>query len=288
MKKSIDTDGSSVLHRQRNKHRVYRKLFSLFAVFLMLGTVSTAPAQVSAKSTPAVSAKGFDVIILSSYRETLKIGQDVILFAASAAGQEVKWRSSSSRIASVDPYGVVTAKKAGTCQITAKTAGAEAKCTILVERTAISLNTKKLSLENGAMFQMTAETSNGSPVTWKVSKKSVALISDSGMIQAIKPGTTIITATADGSRETCTLTVMKPSIRLSREKVTLYPGQTVLLRATVTSNREVTWRSNRTAIATVDEYGTVTAVKKGTARISASLDGVTRYCTVTVKNRDGE
>ena len=51
----------------------------------------------------------------------------------------------------------------------------------------------------------------------------------------------------------------------------------------VTSGRQVTWKSGRPSVAVVDEVGRVTAIKHGEARISASVDGVTRYCTVTVE-----
>ena len=230
----------------------------------------------------AVSAKGFEIVILSSYKETMRIGQSKILIAVSSGGVAVTWKSSNAKVASVDMYGLVTAKKAGTCQIIAKTKGAEAKCTIVVEKTTITLNTKKVSLENGATFTMRAQVSSGSPVTWKSSKQSVAIISDNGVVQAIKPGTTIITASADGSKETCTLTVMKPSVKLSADAVKMYRGQSTKLTAVVTSNREVTWKSSRPSVATVDEYGKVTAIKHGQARISARVDGVVRYCEVTV------
>ena len=130
---------------------------------------------------------------------------------------------------------------------------------------------------------MCADTSNNTPVAWKSSKQSVAIISDSGLIQALKPGTSVITAIADGSKETCLLTVMKPTIKLSADSVKMYRNQVVLLKATVSSNREVTWISNRPGVATVNEYGQVTAVRHGEARIRATLDGVTRYCIVTVQ-----
>ena len=287
MRDSIFTEESSVVHRQRNKHSFRRRIiFPIFALILVLGTVTVFPMKAVAVTEDRVwntkPTKGFEVIILSSYRETMKIGQTKLLLAVSSAGKEVKWRSSSSRIASVDPYGIVTAKKAGTCRITAKTGGAEASCTVVVEKTTIALNTKQASIENGAMFQMRATTSTGVPVTWKSSRKSVAIISDDGMVQAIKPGTTIITATAEGSKETCTLKVLKPTIKLSQTSLRLTTTQVVRLRAMVSSGREVTWRSSRTSVATVDEYGQITAVRKGTARISASLDGVTRYCNITV------
>ncbi len=231
----------------------------------------------------AIRQTGFEVIILSSYKKTMKIGDTSIIVAVSSGGTEISWKSSSSKIASVDPYGVITARKSGTCQIIAKTRGAEAKCTVVVEPTRITLNTKTASIENGATFQMRATTSNNSSVTWKSSKQSVAIISDSGLIQALKPGTSVITATADGAKETCMLTVMKPSIKLSADAINLYRNQVALLKATVSSNREVTWTSSRPSVATVNEYGQVTAVKHGEARIKATLDGVSRYCVVTVK-----
>ena len=296
MNNSLCTDYMSVYRRQVHRHRFCRKVISIFGLLLLLvGSVLFAPpnnisvADVAPPSdnggdpsSVAASAKGFEIIILSSYKETMKIGQSKIIIAASTGGLDVSWKSSNSKVASVDMYGVVTAKKDGTCQITAKTSGAEAKCTILVEKTKITLNTKRVSLEGGATYQMEATTSSGSPVTWKSSKQSVAIISDDGLIQAIKPGTSIITAMADGSKVTCTLTVLKPYIKLSADTLKMYRGQTARLSAMVTSGRQVTWKSGRPSVATVDEAGRITAVKHGEARISANVDGVTRYCTVTV------
>ncbi len=296
MNNSLCADFYSANRRQVHRHRLCRKVISIFGLLLLLvGSVLFAPPNaVSAMDvtapppndsdpvTIAASRKGFEIIILSSYKETMKIGESKIIIAASTGGLDVSWKSSNSKVASVDMYGVVTAKKDGSCQITAKTSGAEAKCTILVEKTTITLNTKRVSMEGGATYQMQANTSSGSPVTWKSSKQSVAIISDDGLIQAIKPGTSIITATADGVKETCTLTVLKPYIKLSADEIKMYRGQTARLSAMVTSGRPVTWKSGRPSVATVDEAGRITAVKHGEARISASVDGVTRYCTITV------
>ena len=280
--------------RQVHRHRFSRTVISVSGLFLSLisGFFPSGCAPVSYAAACettghpsddlAISAKGFEIVILSTYKETMKIGQSKVIIAVSTGGLDISWKSSNSKVAAVDMYGVVTAKKAGKCQIIAKAKGAEAKCTIVVEKTTITLNTKKVSIENGSTFTMRAETSSGAPVTWKSSKQSVAIISDNGVVQGIKPGTTIITATADGSKETCTLTVMKPSIKLSADSVKMYRGQSAKLTAVVTSNREVTWKSSRPSVATVDENGRITAVKHGTARISARVDGVVRYCEVTV------
>ncbi|MCR4779782.1 MAG: Ig-like domain-containing protein [Ruminiclostridium sp.] len=73
-------------------------------------------------------------------------------------------------------------------------------------------------------------------------------------------------------------------ITLDRTSVTLTEGETVTLKATVLpleAMAAVTWSSTDPGVAKVDK-GVVTAVKMGSARISASAGGKTAYCTVTV------
>jgi uncharacterized protein YjdB len=221
-------------------------------------------------------------ILLSSYREEIKIGDEFYLFAWTSNGKKPSWKSSDSKIASVNTYGLVTGKKAGTAKITAKISGAEISCRVTVDKTEISLNQTKLSLERGETAKLTALTSNRSAVTWKSSKKSVALIDENGTVTAVKPGEAVLTASADGTSVTCTVTVKQPKITLNKTSVTLYRGQTVKLSATVSSGIQPTWQTNKKSVAIVDEYGIVTAIKHGTAVITVKLDGVSKLCTVTV------
>lgn len=80
---------------------------------------------------------------------------------------------------------------------------------------------------------------------------------------------------------------VKPaSIKLNTTKATLYTtGSTVLqLKATVAGTSNVVkYTSENSKIAKVDKYGKVTAVGAGTVKIKAVANGVTAYCTVTVK-----
>lgn len=46
-------------------------------------------------------------------------------------------------------------------------------------------------------------------VVWKSSVDSVATVNSSGIVTALKPGSTVITASADGISATCTVTVLK-------------------------------------------------------------------------------
>ncbi|PJI09330.1 MULTISPECIES: Ig-like domain-containing protein [Clostridium] len=81
----------------------------------------------------------------------------------------------------------------------------------------------------------------------------------------------------------------KESISLGKTTDSLNVGQTDILTATVTpddtTNKAVKWTSSDESVATVDENGKVTAVKAGTATITATTtDGsnLSKSCVVTV------
>ena len=84
--------------------------------------------------------------------------------------------------------------------------------------------------------------------------------------------------------------VRASAIELSESEKTVFVGDTFTITATVKPedafNRTVTWSSSDPSIATVDENGTVTAIAKGEAIITAeSADGVKAECKVTVEKK---
>ena len=244
-------------------------------VAMLLGVADARPA--SARS----SSIGF--VILSDYHKTLNIGESFYLTAVAFNGETPTFRSSSSSIASVNTYGLVTAKKAGTVTITAKVKNGEASCRVKINKTTITLSKKKVILEHGDTYHLLARTSTRTTVTFRSSKSSVVAVEDKGKLLALKPGEALITVKADGSSETCKVIVKQPDVALSQSKVSLYKGQEIQLTATVSSGIEPVWKSNRSSVAMVDETGKVTALKNGTAIITAKVDGIVRTCEVTVK-----
>lgn len=233
--------------------------------------------------TNVYAASGYEYVLLTSYSRTMKIGDEYLLAAVTSTGKKPKFSSSDSSVASVNAYGKITAKKAGTATITAKIANGEASCKVKVEKTVITLSQKNISLENGQSVKLKATTSTGHSVTYKSSKKSVASVDENGLITAQKPGETTITVTADKTSVTCKVTVKEPKVRLSRTAVSLYRRETIRLSVQSTSKSTPKWKTNKKSVAVVDSDGTITAIKNGTAIITVTVDGVSRRCEVTVK-----
>ena len=83
------------------------------------------------------------------------------------------------------------------------------------------------------------------------------------------------------------------SVSLNKSTLDIKVGETATLTATINptnaTNKNVTWESDNTQIATVDTAGKITAIKEGTAKITVKTkDGnYTATCIVTVSKNDG-
>ena len=110
---------------------------------------------------------------------------------------------------------------------------------------------------------------------------------------AMASGTATITVkTEDGGKTaSCTVTVKAKiipveNITLDQSEKTLNIGETVTLKAMVSpenaTNKNISWSSDKTDVATVDENGNVSANSVGTATITAKAGEQSATCTVTV------
>lgn len=167
--------------------------------------------------------------------------------------------------------------------------------------TGVTLDKTSLSLEAGQTAQLTATVQPGNAdnqaVTWSSSDNNVVSVDATGKITANTKGSATITVTtADGGKTaTCTVTVTEPAapvavtgVTLNKNNTTIYTGRTETLTATIqpadATNKAVTWTSNNTGVATVNN-GVVTGVSVGSATITAKTadGGFTATCTVTVE-----
>ena len=271
---------------------------TITATLMGSGRAASCKVTVSGQKTQSVS--------LSPTSVTLSKGSTKILLASTTpAGGAVGWSTSNSSVAAVNSAGLVTAISAGTAVITAKAAdggGAEASCVVTVTSTKyvqnIELNTYAIKWPVGRTGSYKPSVSpadaTNKNLTWKSSNTSVAAVSSAGLLTAVGPGTATITCTAadgGGAKASCQVTVYQPvtSITLDSSSLNWSVGKTGTLKASVSpssaTNKNVTWKSSNTSVATVSSAGLVTAVGSGTATVTCTAadgSGVSASCTVKV------
>ncbi|MBO5928957.1 MAG: Ig domain-containing protein, partial [Clostridia bacterium] len=125
-------------------------------------------------------------------------------------------------------------------------------------------------------------------VVWTSNNDKVATVDQTGKVTGVALGEATITATVNGVKsDSCVVSVIIPATDLTLNKTQLHlaPGAYQTLSVTATPANAtvgtITWSSNNTAVATVDN-GKVTAVANGTATITATNGTLSTTCTVTV------
>lgn len=129
-------------------------------------------------------------------------------------------------------------------------------------------------------------------VIWRSSDTSIATVTDTGLVTGRAPGTVTIRVNIGDASASCRVTVVQPVTSISiTSSISLEALETRQISCTVrpnnANNKGVTWTSSDETVATVDENGVVTGLKKGTAIITATAQdgsGVSDTCTVTVTN----
>lgn len=129
-------------------------------------------------------------------------------------------------------------------------------------------------------------------VVWRSSDTSIATVTDTGLVTGRAPGTVTIRVNIGDASASCRVTVVQPVTSISiTSSISLEALETRQISCTVrpnnANNKGVTWTSSDETVATVDENGVVTGLKKGTATITATAQDGSRIsdtCTVTVTN----
>lgn len=257
----------------------------------------TAQCKVTVRQSP-------EEITLSKKTITLNVNTSANLTATvlpeNTFNKTVTWSSTDEAVATVDNNGKVTSHKVGECKIIATGSDGKttAECTVrvfvLAEKVEINASELTLQKEQSLTLKATVLPANASEkeVTWSSSDETIATVSESGKITALKPGTAIVRAssTTDGVYAECVVNVKvkSVSITLNEKEATIYCGETLTLSSTVlpedNTNTSVIWTSDNDKVASVNG-GVVTAHTTGTVVITAKTadSGVTATCKVTVK-----
>jgi uncharacterized protein YjdB len=163
----------------------------------------------------------------------------------------------------------------------------------------IALTPETANVSAGATVSLSAtlkdeagQVVTGQPITWSSNNTAVATVSRAGVVTTVSPGTARIAASAFGKSATATITVTaRPvaAVVLSPASVSMQVGTTSSLQArpvdsdgATLSGRSVAWSSSNTAVATVSQTGTITALTPGATTITATSEGRSAQSAVTV------
>ena len=163
-----------------------------------------------------------------------------------------------------------------------------------VEKVTLKASKSKIEIneELTIVATVTPISANNKSLTWKSSDNSIATVSSSGVVKAIKDGTVSITATSsNGKSDTLNITVNKPKIdvtelNLDESDITLETGNENRIMANVlpynATDKTIKWTSSNNEVAIV-ENGKVKALNAGEVTITAETSsGIIKTCHVKV------
>lgn len=271
---------------------------------------ATCAVTVTAKEEQTVAVTGVTI----SESEEVTFGNTLKLTATiapnNATNKNVTWTSSAENVATISSDGTVTPVGVGKTTITVKTEDGEFTdtCEVTVKPNVQAEITGADSVEMESTITLGANvTVNPSATiyskTWDSSNKEVATIDENGIVTPVSVGETTITLTvktSDNSEFKFDKKInvnAKPDVKVQTINVSggneVVSGEELQLSAMVlpegATEKEVTWSTSNTQVATVDNNGKVTAktVTENTqVTITATAnDGsnVTGSITITVK-----
>lgn len=251
-------------------------------------TISVEPARAT------LDAKGAAVPLRAVARDDK--GQ-----AIDPAKLKVVWSSSAAQVATVDEAGTVTAQRSGDAAVTAAIGEMKGVAQVVVSIPAsisVSIPSRDMRPAETLVLSVVVVDDAGKPVTvprtitWASSDPGVARVAD-GKVEAVGPGSATITASTGSLKATSQITVRIPEfakLALTPAKTqTLKKGDKLTLKVAALDKKgqkvagvPVAWKSSDARIATVSPEGVVSAVKKGSAKITASAAGKSATVGITV------
>ncbi|WP_193003613.1 beta strand repeat-containing protein [Aeromonas simiae] len=218
---------------------------------------------------------------------------------------QVNWSSSDEQVITINAQGVATAIARGNALIRAAIQGISHEVAIEVSNavpTTLQIQPSNATLAQGLKLPFTAQAtfSDGSTqdvtslVAWDSDDISLLTIDLDGLATAVKPGNVTVSASWQGLLSNLSqVTVSNASV----QSIQVIPATTSLALgtqvhftaiatlsdgSTVDITNQADWITSNAAIVTIDASGLATAIAKGSATLSATLQGVTHSASVTI------
>ena len=206
----------------------------------------------------------------------------------------LNWRSSDPGVATVSK-GTITAVGVGDATITATAInGVSDSIEVRVLASTVLVDRDKLTVKVGEAENLRAKIVGegaGGSVEWHSDDTDIAMVDGDGEVIGMGVGETRIVARYGEAEAVCTVTVEErpvKSVDLDKGKLRMKVGESYQLRCVVrpsdATDKRLEWASSDESVATVDEFGNVTAVGRGSAKIGVrAASGVYDVCKVKVE-----
>jgi uncharacterized protein YjdB len=224
----------------------------------------------------------------------------------SIRNKKISYSSSNTAVATVTTEGSVIAVGVGGASVSAVADGksASVQVTVTPETAAnVTITPSTLTLRRTNTRQLTATARNnqntlitGRTFRWGSSNSSIVSVDQNGLLTALTPGTVVISAEADQTSGSATVTVTEIpigscSLAPATSKLTVSQNvqPAITLRDTANNaisslGRQIAWTSDNEISATVTGSGLVTARRAGAARITASpVENTQASCNASVE-----
>lgn len=229
---------------------------------------------------------------------------EAYVYPSTATNNKVTWTSNHPDIVSVDQDGILHAQETGsTVVITASVETADRTysdyCTVHVlmpvSRISLTPDTDVLTVGEKRQLSATVEPEEAlADVEFGSTDPSVATVSSTGEVTAVKGGTCYITARLDNRNM---MTSAFITVEQDIDKITVSPGSLMMkqgssynLRASVSpdsaTDKNLVWTSSNKKVVTVSSSGKVKAKGPGTATVTvqgADGGGAKATCRITVR-----
>ena len=274
-------------------------------------TVTATSGGAAGSATVTVAQRAERVDVSPDAHWFSAIGDSVRLAAApfdandhAVDGATVTWSSEDDGVATVDADGLVTAVGNGTANITAQAGAASGAAAVTVSQVIVEMDVAPaamtlFSLGDTIRLVATGVDANGHhgsalAVTWMSENDAVATVDATGLVTAVRTGSTDVFATTGELRDSAGVTVaqLATEVRVIPDVDTLAAvGDTVRLSAVAldgngyeVEDTDYVWSTSNPAAVTVDDGGLVTAVGRGTGtiRAQATRAGANRVGVATI------
>lgn len=274
------------------------------------GTANTDP-NPTPDPTPPVPEVNLESLSLSIIDSTLDINETFQLTATGRysddserdLSDQVTWTVEQTDIATVSSSGLLIARSAGSTTITASKDGVAAQVALTVralERLSLTPGSISLAINSSQSISVTGIYSDNSTqaldslVEWTSENTDIATVTENGLITAIKPGSTSVSAEFSGLSRSLTVTVSPArlqSITVSATESQVPAGLNTGISATglysdgteLDLSNQVFWSVSNVEFAEIDPAsGVLTGLKAGTVNVIAAKEGLSGSLTVTV------